>query len=56
MSSPTGYKIGKVAKMTGISPNTLRIWERRYAAVTPTRSEAGSRLYATHEIERLKSI
>jgi DNA-binding transcriptional MerR regulator len=56
MSSPTGYKIGKVSKITGISPDTLRIWERRYAAVIPTRTEAGGRLYATHEIERLKLI
>jgi len=55
-NSQAGYKIGKVSKMTGIATDTLRIWERRYAAVTPTRSEAGGRLYAAHEIERLKLI
>lgn len=31
MSESTRYRIGAVARLTGISPDTLRIWERRYA-------------------------
>ncbi len=27
------YRIGTVARLTGISPDTLRIWERRYRVV-----------------------
>ena len=28
--SQGAYRIGAVARLTGISPDTLRIWERRY--------------------------
>jgi hypothetical protein len=31
-NGPTRYRIGAVARLTGISPDALRIWERRYAA------------------------
>ncbi|WP_299875540.1 MerR family transcriptional regulator [uncultured Cocleimonas sp.] len=55
-TSAAGYKIGKAAKMTGISTDKLRVWERRYAAVTPVRSDAGGRLYAYDDILRLKLI
>ena len=55
-ASHSGYKIGAVSKLTGISPDTLRIWERRYAAVTPLRSAGGGRLYTTDDIARLKLI
>ena len=54
MSITSGYRIGKVSKLTGISADTLRIWERRYAAVVPVRTEAGGRLYTTDDIARLK--
>ena len=39
--APTQYRIGAVSRMTGISPDALRIWERRYAAVSPQRSPGG---------------
>ena len=32
------YRIGAVARLTGISPDTLRIWERRYDIVEPERT------------------
>jgi len=55
-ASTSGYRIGTVSKLTGISPDTLRIWERRYEVVTPQRSSGGGRLYATDDIARLKLI
>ena len=55
-ASVSGYRIGTAAKLTGISPDTLRIWERRYAVVTPQRSSGGGRLYTTEDIARLKLI
>ena len=55
-SSVTAYKIGKASQLTGISTEKLRIWERRYEAVTPIRSDAGGRLYGLEDISRLKII
>jgi DNA-binding transcriptional MerR regulator len=48
----TGYPIRAVAKITGLSLDTLRAWERRYKAVVPERSERG-RQYGPAHIERL---
>ncbi|WP_242513531.1 MerR family transcriptional regulator [Halochromatium salexigens] len=50
------YRIGAVARLTGIPPDTLRVWERRYAVVEPIRSEAGTRLYSAQDVGRLTLI
>ena len=52
--APTQYRIGAVSRMTGISPDALRIWERRYAAVSPQRSPGGGRLYSSQDVARLR--
>ena len=49
-----GYRIGAVAKLTGISPDTLRVWERRYGCIVPQRSPGGGRLYSADDIARLQ--
>ena len=49
-----GYRIGAVAKLTGISPDALRIWERRYGCIVPLRSPGGGRLYSADDIARLQ--
>lgn len=48
----TRYPIRAVAKITGLTLDTLRAWERRYQAVVPERSNRG-RQYGTAQIERL---
>jgi methanogenic corrinoid protein MtbC1 len=48
----TLYPIRAVAKITGLSLDTLRAWERRYQAVVPERSDRG-RQYGAAQIERL---
>ena len=40
--------------MLGVSPNTLRSWERRYGFPRPHRSPGGHRQYQLAEIESLK--
>ena len=50
------YRIGAVSRLTGVAPDTLRVWERRYGAVVPMRSEKGSRLYSQADIGRLSLI
>ena len=41
----TGYRIGAVAKLTGISTDTIRAWERRYGVVEPNRGENNNRYF-----------
>jgi len=47
------HPIRVVAQRTGLTPATLRAWERRYQVVEPTRSEGGQRLYSDADVERL---
>ena len=51
-----GYSIGVVSRLTGIHPETLRMWERRYEVVKPSRSEGRSRRYSDDDVRRLSMI
>ena len=42
-----------VVLRTGLTPDLLRAWEKRYGVVEPTRSEGGQRLYSDADLERL---
>ncbi|QOY88899.1 MerR family transcriptional regulator [Paludibaculum fermentans] len=53
--SPVQYPIRAAAKLTGISIDTLRAWERRYQAVVPVRGERG-RVYDAGQISRLRLL
>jgi MerR family transcriptional regulator, light-induced transcriptional regulator len=53
---PPTYRIGAVSRLTGVPADTLRVWERRYAVVTPLRSGAGTRLYGAEDVGRLTLI
>lgn len=44
------YNIKAVVQTTGISPSTLRAWERRYNMCRPQRSESGYRLYSERDV------
>ncbi|MDX2040569.1 MAG: MerR family transcriptional regulator [Acidobacteriota bacterium] len=50
------YKIGAVSRLTGLSVDVVRVWQRRYQAVIPQRSEGGSRLYSDLDIARLRKL
>lgn len=49
------YPIRAVSKLTGISIDTLRAWERRYQVVIPQRDERG-RLYTEADVQRLRLL
>jgi DNA-binding transcriptional MerR regulator len=49
-----GIRTNAAAVMLGVSPNTLRSWERRYSFPRPLRSPGGHRLYELSEIESLR--
>jgi DNA-binding transcriptional MerR regulator len=47
------YGIGAVAKLTGLSDHTIRVWERRYQAVIAGRAANGRREYTAANVEKL---
>lgn len=48
------YNLKAVVRETGLKPDTLRAWERRYGLPTPDRSGGGHRLYSDRDIQVLK--
>ncbi|GAB4039198.1 MAG: HTH-type transcriptional repressor CarH [Rubrivivax sp.] len=57
-SSPSilTLSIAAVERDTGISKDTLRVWERRYDFPNPTRDAGGERAYPLDQVERLRVI
>jgi DNA-binding transcriptional MerR regulator/methylmalonyl-CoA mutase cobalamin-binding subunit len=47
------HSLGVVCRRTGLKPDRLRAWERRYGVVNPARSDGNQRLYSDADIERL---
>lgn len=52
-NEPT-YNLKAVVQETGLKPDTLRVWERRYGLPQPTRTDGGHRLYSLEDINILK--
>jgi DNA-binding transcriptional MerR regulator len=51
-----GSSIGAVERDTGLSKDTLRVWERRYGFPKPGRDAFGERAYSAEEVEKLRLI
>jgi DNA-binding transcriptional MerR regulator len=47
-------RIGELSRRSGVSPELLRAWERRYDLLQPTRSPGGLRLYSLEDLERVR--
>jgi DNA-binding transcriptional MerR regulator/methylmalonyl-CoA mutase cobalamin-binding subunit len=47
------YTIGAAAEASGLTTYTIRMWERRYAAVVPPRTAGRNRLYSQDDVDRL---
>lgn len=47
------HPIKVVARRTGLSQHVIRVWEKRYGAVSPSRTDTNRRLYSDAEIDRL---
>ncbi|MBH2008865.1 MAG: MerR family transcriptional regulator [Xanthomonadaceae bacterium] len=50
------FSIAAVERDTGLSKDTLRVWERRYGFPRPGRNSAGDRVYPPDQVERLRLI
>jgi len=51
-SSAPLYRIGAVSSTTGIPVSTLRIWETRYGAFSPVKTEGKQRLFKEHDVSK----
>ena len=56
MNTRTAMNISAVERDTGLSKDTLRVWERRYGFPQPGRDATGERLYPAEQVERLRVI
>jgi methanogenic corrinoid protein MtbC1 len=58
LTSETGprHPIAVVSARTGLSRDVLRVWERRYGAVEPTRTPSGRRSYSDEDVQRFRLL
>ena len=50
------FSISQLSQFSGIKPHTIRIWEQRYNALRPSRSEGNTRYYDNEQLRRLLNI
>ena len=50
----SGIRTNAAAELLGVSPNTLRSWERRFGYPKPRRTQGGHRQYDLAELEALR--
>lgn len=50
------FSISQLAQFSGIKAHTIRIWEQRYNALTPNRTEGNTRYYDNRQLRRLLNI
>jgi len=53
MVSEAWFPIDMASKRSGLSVHVIRIWEKRYGAVTPRRTATNRRLYSDGDVRRL---
>jgi len=51
-SPPAIYRIGAVSKLSGVPVPTLRIWQTRYQAFSPTTTQGQHRLYNDEDLRK----
>ncbi len=50
------FKIGEVARLTGVKPYVLRYWETEFKAIQPVKSRSRQRLYRKRDVELILRI
>jgi MerR family transcriptional regulator, light-induced transcriptional regulator len=49
-------RIGELSRRSGVSPQLLRAWERRYGLLRPRRSDGGLPLYSADDLARVRAM
>ena len=49
-------RIGELSRRTGVKPDLLRAWERRYGLLAPQRTSGGFRLYPLTDVGRIEAM
>jgi DNA-binding transcriptional MerR regulator len=52
----TYFRIGEVAKLTGVKAYVLRFWETEFKMMTPPKSRSKQRMYRRRDIETILKI
>lgn len=50
------YRISQVSEILGIPMSTLRFWESQFSIINPKRTDKGTRLYSSSDIEKIKMV
>jgi MerR family transcriptional regulator, light-induced transcriptional regulator len=50
------FSISQLQQFSGVKAHTIRIWEQRYNALKPHRSEGNTRYYSSDQLKRLLNI
>jgi len=50
------FSISELSRLSGVKPFTIRVWEKRYNALNPDRSEGNTRYYNNKQLRRLLNI
>ena len=56
MASDGLLRIGELSRRTGVKPDLLRAWERRYGLLAPQRTSGGFRLYPLADVGRIEAM
>ncbi len=56
MKFPSKYSIKDLEKLSGIKAHTIRIWEKRFGVIEPSRTETNIRYYSNDDLRRLLNI
>jgi DNA-binding transcriptional MerR regulator len=56
MSAQGRFRIGELSRRSGVTPDLLRAWERRYGLLSPSRSAGGLRLYSEEDLLRVRAM
>lgn len=54
--SEVRYSIKIASERSGVSSHLIRMWEKRYGALSPDRTETNRRLYSDENVERLSLL